>query len=96
MRYHITAAAATPDNCKPSTKTRTNFARAAVFEEFRPRDAAAVWTRDRDFIVFAAFEKVEDDALAVYAIPIQEMQRATKWGRAMKDLALKIVDAPAR
>ena len=56
---------------------------------------AGVWTRDRDFIVFAAFEKVEDNALAVYAIPIEQMQRATKWGREMKALALKLADAPA-
>ena len=55
-----------------------------------------VWTRNRDFIVFAAFEKVQDNALALYAIPIQEMQRATRWGRAMTAFALKLADAPLR
>ena len=54
-----------------------------------------VWTQDRNFIVFAAFEKVGDNALALDAIPIQVMQRATKWGRAMTSLALKIADAPS-
>lgn len=55
---------------------------------------AGVWTRDRDFIVFAVFEKFEDNALAVDAIPIQEMQRATRWGKAMTALALKLADIP--
>ena len=53
-----------------------------------------VWTVNQDFIVFAAFKKVGDDDLALYAIPIQEMKRATKWGQAMTTLALKIADIP--
>lgn len=56
---------------------------------------AGVWTRNRDFIVFAVFEKVEDNELAVEAIPIKDMQRATRWGRAMTALALKLADAPS-
>ena len=52
-----------------------------------------VWTQDRNFIVFMTFEKVADNELAVDLIPIQEMQRATRWGRAMSDLALKLADA---
>ena len=65
----------------------------------RPRNhiahshCAGVWTQDRDYIVFAVFEKVADNKLAVDAIPIQEMQRATRWGRAMTAMALKLVDA---
>lgn len=64
----------------------------------RPRNriahsrCAGYWTRDPEFIVFATFEKVADDELAVDLIPIQEMQRATRWGRAMRDLALKLAD----
>ena len=53
-----------------------------------------VWTIDQDFIVFAAFEKVDDNALALYAIPIQDMQRATRWGQAMTAVALKLADIP--
>ncbi len=53
-----------------------------------------VWTVNQDFIVFAAFEKVGDNNLALDAIPIQEMQRATRWGKAMTALALKIADLP--
>jgi hypothetical protein len=49
-----------------------------------------VWTRDTDFIVFAAFEKAEDNALAFDGIPIQEMRRATKWGRAMAGFAIRL------
>ncbi len=65
----------------------------------RPRNRIAhsrcvgVWTRDRDVIVFATFEKVADNELAIDLIPIQEMQRATRWGRAMRDMALKLADA---
>ncbi len=65
----------------------------------RPRNRIAhsrcrgVWTQDRNFIVFMTFEKVADNELAVDLIPIQEMQRATRWGRAMSDLALKLADA---
>ena len=55
-----------------------------------------IWTRNRDFIVFAAFEKVEDNALALDAIPIQQMQRATRWGRAMTAFAVKLAGAPPR
>ncbi len=66
----------------------------------RPRNriahsrCAGVWTRDRDFIVFAPFEKVEHNALAVDAVPIQEMKRATECGLALAAWALKIVDTP--
>lgn len=47
---------------------------------------------DRDFILFAAFEKYGDDELIIDAIPIQVMERATRWGKAMTGVALKIVD----
>ena len=57
-------------------------------------NCVGIWTRNQDFIVFAAFEKVDDNLLALYATPIQEMQRATRWGKAMTALALKIADAP--
>ena len=53
-----------------------------------------VWTVNQEFVVFAAFEKVEDNNLAFDAIPIQDMQRATRWGQAMTTLALKIADLP--
>ena len=57
-------------------------------------NCVGIWTRNKDIIVFAAFEKVDDNLLALYATPIQEMQRATRWGKAMTALALKIADAP--
>ncbi len=65
----------------------------------RPRNrivhshCVGVWTQDQNFIVFAKFEKVANNVLAVYRIPIEEMQCATRWGLAMKDTALKIADA---
>lgn len=54
---------------------------------------AGVWRRDRNFVLFAAFEKVGDGALAFDAIPIDEMQRATRWGWAMRNLAIKLTQA---
>lgn len=56
-----------------------------------------IWTRDRDFVVFAPFEKYkpEPDALALDGIPLQEMRRATRWGNAMRHLVLKLAE-PAR
>lgn len=53
-----------------------------------------VWTRDRDYIVFATFEAVSDDELGIDAIPIDEMVRATVWGREMAKVALSIADLP--
>lgn len=55
---------------------------------------AGVWTKDRDYVVFATFEKVEPDGLAVDAVPLDEMKRATAWGRAMAKVALAIADVP--
>jgi hypothetical protein len=55
---------------------------------------AGIWKKDREFVVFATFEKVGDDNLAIDAVPLQEMKRATVWGYAMRDVALKIADVP--
>ncbi len=82
------------DAARNLRKHKKNYERYSI-----PRNRIAhskcvgIWTRNRDFIVFAAFEKVGDNALALDAIPIQEMQRATRWGRAMRDMALKLADA---
>jgi hypothetical protein len=54
---------------------------------------AGIWTRDRDIIVFLTFETVGDNELALDRIPIEVMKRATRWGRAMTDMALKLADA---
>ena len=55
---------------------------------------AGFWRVDSDYIVFATYERVGDgDRLAVDAVPIQEMRRAARWGRAMTQLALQFVDA---
>lgn len=55
---------------------------------------AGVWRRNRDFIVFAPFENVGGGQLAVDLIPVQEMERAIRWGRAVTTMALKIADLP--
>lgn len=66
----------------------------------KPRNCIAhskclgVWTRDPEFVVFAVFERVEEDLLAIDRVPIEEMQRATRWGKAMTALALKLSGAP--
>ena len=83
------------DAARNLRKHKKNYERYSI-----PRNRIAhskcvgIWTRNQDFIVFAVFEKVDDNLLALDAIPIQEMQRATRWGKAMTALALKIADAP--
>lgn len=47
---------------------------------------------DDDYILFAVFERVGEDGLAVDAVPVEEMQRATSWGRNLTKIALRIVD----
>lgn len=47
---------------------------------------------DDDYILFAVFERIGGDGLAVDAVPVEEMQRATSWGRNFTKMALRIVD----
>ena len=49
-----------------------------------------VWTKDPDYIVFQTFEKTEGDCLAINLVPLEEMQRATKWGKDLTDWVHKI------
>lgn len=51
------------------------------------------WTIDPEYVVFAIFEKEGDDGLAVEIIPLQEMQRATKWGKAFTRIVERMIDA---
>ena len=37
---------------------------------------------DENYVVFAIFERVAEENLAVDAVPVEEMERATKWGEA--------------
>lgn len=69
---------------------RHSFARNRIAHSH----CAGFWTRDPEFIVFAAFERFGADALALDAVPIEVMQRATRWGRAMTAFATKLADAP--
>ncbi len=77
-------------------KHKKNYERHSVIRNYIAHShCVGFLTRDRDIIVFAIFEKVGDNTLAVDAVPIQEMQRATRWGRAMIAMALKLADAPS-
>lgn len=40
---------------------------------------AGYLTADETFVVFAIFERVGEENLAVEAVPIEEMERAVKW-----------------
>lgn len=51
-----------------------------------------VKSSDEDFIVFMVFEKHGENELAMDAIPIQQFEVATKWGREMIKVAMEIVD----
>ena len=54
---------------------------------------AGLWTRDRDIIVFQTFANVGENELALDMISIEAVERATRWGRTMTALALKLADA---
>lgn len=43
---------------------------------------AGYLSADENYVVFAIFERVGSDNLAVEAIPTDEMERATQWGKA--------------
>jgi uncharacterized protein YicC (UPF0701 family) len=50
-------------------------------------------TAEPDFVVFQKFERVGQDELAAYLVPVHEIQRAAKWGRALAQLIYRLVDA---
>jgi len=43
---------------------------------------------DPTLLIFQTFEKVEHDVLAVYEVPMEELARATTWGRELRDVLL--------
>ncbi len=45
-----------------------------------------------DYIIFAVFERVGEDNLAVDAVPIDQMKRATNWGQEFTSVLLKMID----
>tara|TARA_R110002124_G_scaffold270245_1_gene438642 strand:- start:605 stop:1165 length:561 start_codon:yes stop_codon:yes gene_type:complete len=47
---------------------------------------------DENFVVFALFERTGEDGLTVDAVPIEEMERATKWGEAFKTFILDMLN----
>ncbi|WP_223476702.1 hypothetical protein [Oricola indica] len=51
-----------------------------------------VKSTDRDYVLFAVFEKTGENELAVDAVPIQQLELATQWGREMAEVAMRIVD----
>lgn len=55
---------------------------------------AGIWMRDREYVVFATYEKVGADSLATDALPLEEMHRAAVWGRGMCRAALAIAKVP--
>ena len=63
-----------------------------------PRNSVAhaccvgVSSTDADYVVFTAFKKFGADQLVCDAIPVQQMHRATVWGRAMRDLVMRMVN----
>lgn len=46
---------------------------------------------DESYVVFTIFERV-DEGMAVDAVPIEEMERATKWGNAFASVIMQILD----
>jgi hypothetical protein len=50
-----------------------------------------IWTVDRDFIVFALFQKIGNNQLAIQSIPIQNMQKAIAFGTDMNAKVMEVV-----
>jgi hypothetical protein len=50
-----------------------------------------IWTVDRDFIVFALFQKVGNNQLAIQTVPIQNMQKAIAFGTDMNAKVMEVV-----
>ncbi|WP_132694304.1 hypothetical protein [Rhodovulum steppense] len=53
---------------------------------------AGYLTADENFVVFAIFERVGNENLAVDAVPVEEMKRATKWGEAFTSFIVQMLD----
>lgn len=53
---------------------------------------AGCLTADPDYVIFQKFEPFGQDELAVYLVPLKEIQRAAHWGRAMWQLVIRAAD----
>jgi hypothetical protein len=47
---------------------------------------------DDSFVVFALFERTGEQGLTVDAVPVEEMERATKWGAAFATFILNMLN----
>jgi len=47
---------------------------------------------DDNYVVFAIFERTGQEGLAVDAIPVEEMERATKWGEAFTTFIVNMLN----
>ena len=57
---------------------------------------AGVQRSDPDRLVFAVYQRCGDGGLVVDAVHIDQVRRATRWGRAMRVYAMRVVDTPLR
>lgn len=53
---------------------------------------AGYLTSDENYVIFAVFERVDIEYLAADAVPIEEMERATKWGQMFAAWLLRILE----
>ena len=94
MRDAVKSVPGGDEAAKVIRKHKKSYERhAATRDIIAHSHCAGYWAVDPEYVIFAKFERVGDDGLAVDRVPPQEMQRATRWGRAMTDLAWKIIDA---
>ena len=47
---------------------------------------------DDNYVVFAIFERTGQEGLAVDAVPVEEMERATKWGEAFTTFIVNMLN----
>jgi len=53
-----------------------------------------VMRTNREYLVFAPFRRESAHNMLVEAIPLEQMQRATRWGMAMANLAKRVAGLP--
>ncbi len=87
---------ASPEVIKTVKKIKKTYERhAAPRNTIAHAHCACISTDDSEYVIFAKYEKVELERLAVDAVPLEQMERATKWARSFQETCLQLVDSIA-
>lgn len=82
----------------PEVLERINVLRKGFDHHVQPRNFIAhagcigTWREDADYIVFAPFEAT-GDGMTILRVPLEEIERSTRWAKAAGELADRILRA---